>query len=129
MNVIELKLFASRVAAFCEEMGLVVRRAAFSPNIKDRLDFSCALFGPEGQLFAQADHMPVHLGSMAFAMGPLVKDREWQPGDMLVLNDPYLGGTHLPDVTLIAPVFSISIKHTNIFSITFYFFFTKFKQT
>ena len=106
MNVIELKLFASRVAAICEEMGLVLRRAAFSPNIKDRLDFSCALFGPEGQLFAQADHMPVHLGSMAFAMGPLVKDREWQPGDMLVLNDPYLGGTHLPDVTLIAPVFS-----------------------
>ena len=81
MNVIELKLFASRVAAICEEMGLVLRRAAFSPNIKDRLDFSCALFGPEGQLFAQADHMPVHLGSMAFAMGPLVKDREWQPGD------------------------------------------------
>ena len=106
MNVIELKLFASRVAAICEEMGLVLRRAAFSPNIKDRLDFSCALFGPEGQLFAQADHMPVHLGSMAFAMGPLVKDREWQPGDMLVLNDPYLGGTHLPDVTLVAPVFN-----------------------
>ena len=105
MNIIELKLFASRVIAICEEMGLVLRRAAFSPNIKDRLDFSCALFGADGQLFAQADHMPVHLGSMAFAMSSVVKEREWQTGDMLVLNDPYLGGTHLPDVTLIAPVF------------------------
>ena len=105
MNAIELKLFSSRVAAICDEMGLVLRRAAFSPNIKDRLDFSCALFGTNGELFAQADHMPVHLGSMAFAMGALVKDRDWLPGDMLVLNDPFLGGTHLPDVTLIAPVF------------------------
>ena len=92
MNIIELKLFASRVIAICEEMGLVLRRAAFSPNIKDRLDFSCALFGADGQLFAQADHMPVHLGSMAFAMSSVVKEREWQTGDMLVLNDPYLGG-------------------------------------
>ena len=105
MNPIELNLFASRVAAICDEMGLVLRRAAFSPNIKDRLDFSCALFGANGELFAQADHMPVHLGSMAFAMGSVVKDRQWRAGDMLVLNDPFLGGTHLPDVTLIAPVF------------------------
>jgi len=106
MNAIELKLFASRVASICDEMGLVLKRTAFSPNIKDRLDFSCALFGPDGQLFAQAAHIPVHLGSMAFAMGDLVRKRPWQAGDMLVVNDPYLGGTHLPDVTLIAPVFS-----------------------
>jgi N-methylhydantoinase B len=106
MNAIELKLFASRVASICDEMGLVLKRTAFSPNIKDRLDFSCALFGPNGQLFAQAAHIPVHLGSMAFAMGDLVRKRPWQAGDMLVVNDPYLGGTHLPDVTLIAPVFS-----------------------
>lgn len=105
MNPVELKLFSSRVAAICDEMGLVLRRAAFSPNIKDRLDFSCALFGPGGELFAQAAHIPVHLGSMAFAMGSLVRDRDWREGDMLVVNDPYLGGTHLPDVTLIAPVF------------------------
>lgn len=105
MNAIELNLFASRVAAICDEMGLVLRRAAFSPNIKDRLDFSCALFGVDGELFAQADHMPVHLGSMAFAMSSVVKDLDWQVDDMLVLNDPFLGGTHLPDVTLIAPVF------------------------
>lgn len=106
MNPIELKLFSSRVSAICDEMGLVLRRTAFSPNIKDRLDFSCALFGVDGQLFAQAAHIPVHLGSMAFAMSSIVSDREWQAGDMLVLNDPYLGGTHLPDVTLIAAVFA-----------------------
>ena len=106
MNPIELKLFASRVSAICDEMGLVLKRTAFSPNIKDRLDFSCALFGPNGELFAQAAHIPVHLGSMAYAMTGLVNEQDWQAGDMLVVNDPFQGGTHLPDVTLIAPVFS-----------------------
>ena len=105
MNAIELNLFASRVTAICDEMGLVLRRTAFSPNIKDRLDFSCALFGVDGELFAQAAHIPVHLGSMAYAMGDLVRDRAWQAGDVLAVNDPFLGGTHLPDVTLISPVF------------------------
>ena len=105
MNPIDLKLFSSRVSALCDEMGTVLRRTAFSPNIKDRLDFSCALFSPTGKLFAQAAHIPVHLGSMAFAMESIVGNRNWQSGDMLVLNDPYLGGTHLPDVTLVAPVF------------------------
>lgn len=106
MNPIELKLFASRVTAICDEMGLVLRRTAFSPNIKDRLDFSCALFDCEGELFAQAAHIPVHLGSMAYAMQDIVRERQWRAGDMLVLNDPFLGGTHLPDVTVIAPVFA-----------------------
>ena len=105
MNVVELNLFASRVAAICDEMGVVLRRAAFSPNIKDRLDFSCALFDAEGRLFAQAAHIPVHLGSMAYAMGGVVRRFDWAEGDMIVFNDPYLGGTHLPDVTLVAPVF------------------------
>ena len=105
MDSIELSLFASRVSAVCEEMGAVLRRAAFSPNIKDRLDFSCAVFDREGQLCAQAAHIPVHLGSMAFAMADIVARLEWQAGDMIILNDPFLGGTHLPDVTLIAPLF------------------------
>ena len=105
MNVVELNLFASRVAAICDEMGVVLRRAAFSPNIKDRLDFSCALFDAEGRLYAQAAHIPVHLGSMAYAMRGVVRRFDWAEGDMLVFNDPYLGGTHLPDVTLVAPVF------------------------
>ncbi len=86
-------------------MGAVLKRASFSPNIKDRLDFSCAVFDARGQLCAQAAHIPVHLGSMAYAMKDIVGSQTWQPGDMVVVNDPYLGGTHLPDVTLIAPVF------------------------
>ncbi len=101
---IELNLFSSRVSAICDEMGLVLKRAAFSPNIKDRLDYSCAIFDRNGEMFAQADHMPVHLGSMAYAMHKIVQGVEWKRGDYLVLNDPYLGGTHLPDVTVISPV-------------------------
>ncbi|NEX19328.1 hydantoinase B/oxoprolinase family protein [Thiorhodococcus mannitoliphagus] len=105
LSPIDLALFASRMDAICEEMGVVLRQAAFSPNIRDRLDFSCAIFDPSGQLAAQAAHIPVHLGSMAFAMASIVSSLEWADGDMLVLNDPYLGGTHLPDVTLVAPLF------------------------
>lgn len=105
MNAVELSLFASRVSAICDEMGAVLRRAAFSPNIKDRLDFSCALFDARGRLCAQAAHIPVHLGSMAYAMTDLAAAHDWRPGDMLAVNDPYQGGTHLPDVTMIAPVF------------------------
>ncbi len=105
MDPIELSIFSSRIAAICDEMGAVLRRAAFSPNIKDRLDYSCAVFDPQGELCAQAAHIPVHLGSMAYAMRDLVEGFDWLPGNMLILNDPFLGGTHLPDVTLIAPVF------------------------
>ncbi len=105
MEIIDLSIFSSRVAAVCDEMGATLRRTAFSPNIKDRLDFSCAVFNAQGELCAQAAHIPVHLGSMAFAMRDLATGREWQPGDMLIVNDPYLGGTHLPDITVIAPVF------------------------
>lgn len=104
-NAIALSLFASRIEAVCDEMGAVLQRTAFSPNIKDRLDFSCAVFGAEGELCAQAAHIPVHLGSMAYAMRDIVRDVGWAPGDMVILNDPYLGGTHLPDVTLITPVY------------------------
>ena len=102
---IELSLFLSRIEAVCEEMGAVLQRSALSTNIKDRLDYSCAVFDRQGRLCAQAAHIPVHLGSMAYAMVDLVNSRDWQDGDMLILNDPYLGGTHLPDVTLIAAVF------------------------
>ena len=105
MDSIELSVFASRIEAVCDEMGAVLKRVAFSPNIKDRLDFSCAVFDAQGELCAQAAHIPVHLGSMAFAAKDIVRQMNWQPGDMVVLNDPYLGGTHLPDITLIAPVF------------------------
>ncbi len=105
MDAIDLSIFSSRIDAICEEMGVVLRRTAFSPNIMDRLDFSCAIFDARGQLCAQAAHIPVHLGSMAYAMSAIVSQIEWQAGDMVILNDPYLGGTHLPDVTVIAPLF------------------------
>ncbi len=105
MNAIELNIFSSRVEAICDEMGAVLRRSAFSPNIKERLDYSCAIFSREGELCAQAAHIPVHLGSMAYAMRDIVNKQAWEAGDMVILNDPYLGGTHLPDITLIAPVF------------------------
>lgn len=104
MDAIELALLASRAQAVCDEMGTVLRRSAFSPNIKDRLDFSCALFDPAGALFAQAAHIPVHLGSMAYAMADVVRDIHWRPGDVVMFNDPFLGGTHLPDVTVVEPV-------------------------
>ncbi len=105
LNPIELSLFSSRIESICDEMGAALKRAAFSPNIKDRLDFSCAVFDADGHLSAQAAHIPVHLGSMAYAMKFIVSNIQWQPGDMVVVNDPYMGGTHLPDVTVIAPVF------------------------
>ncbi|WP_415243604.1 hydantoinase B/oxoprolinase family protein [Zhongshania sp.] len=105
LDAVKLGLFVSRLESVCEEMGAVLQRAAFSPNIKDRLDFSCAIFDARGELCAQAAHIPVHLGSMAYAMADIVSACEWHAGDMVVVNDPFLGGTHLPDVTVIAPVF------------------------
>ncbi len=106
LDTIALSVFSSRVKAVCEEMGAILRRAAFSPNIRDRLDFSCAIFDPQGELCAQAAHIPVHLGSMAYATREIVRRIDWTNGDMVVLNDPFLGGTHLPDITLIAPVYA-----------------------
>jgi N-methylhydantoinase B len=104
MDPIELSLFASRIEAICDEMGAALRRTAFSPNIRDRLDFSCAVFAAQGELCAQAAHIPVHLGSMAYAMRGIVSQLDWCEGDMVVVNDPFLGGTHLPDITVIAPL-------------------------
>ncbi len=105
MDAIGLSIFANRIDAICGEMGATLQKSAFSPNIRDRLDYSCAVFDAQGELCAQAAHIPVHLGSMAYAMKDVVTDINWAAGDMLVLNNPYKGGTHLPDVTLIAPFF------------------------
>ena len=105
IDSIKLSLFSHKINALCEEMGAQLRRAAFSPNIRDRLDYSCAMFDVEGRLCAQAAHIPVHLGSMAFAMQAIVSEFEWKAGDLVIFNDPYLGGTHLPDITLVTPVF------------------------
>ena len=105
MNPVQLSLFVSESTAICREMGITLKRVALSPNIADRLDFSCALFSREGELLAQAAHIPVHLGSMAYAMKDLVSLFDWAPHDSVIVNDPYLGGTHLPDITIITPIF------------------------
>ncbi|MBW3582266.1 MAG: hydantoinase B/oxoprolinase family protein [Euryarchaeota archaeon] len=97
------------VESACEEMGEALARSAFSPNIKERRDFSCAAFDATGRMVAHAAHIPVHLGAMPASMAAALDSRPaeaWRPGDVFALNDPYKGGTHLPDLTLIAPVFS-----------------------
>jgi N-methylhydantoinase B len=90
-----------------EEMGIALKKSAYSPNIKERMDHSCAIFNHRRELIAQAEHIPVHLGSMALAVKLGIDEYSgtFEPGDMLLLNDPYISGTHLPDLTLIAPVF------------------------
>lgn len=98
-------LYHERLSAIPEEMGAVLEYAACSPNIKERRDYSCALFDAQGRLVAQAAHIPVHLGAMPMLMGYLLPRFQWQPGDMVLTNDPYHSGTHLPDWTLVAPVF------------------------
>jgi len=101
-----LELYRHRFEGVAEEMGGTLRRTSYSPNIKERLDFSCALFDGDGGLVAQAAHIPVHLGAMpASVAAALDALTTWRPGDMVVLNDPYEGGTHLPDVTMVSPVF------------------------
>src|SRR5262245_22478596 len=100
LSPIELAVFKNRFAALCEEMGVVLCRSSFSPNIKERRDFSCAIFDRKGNLVAQAAHIPVHLGSMPLSVKAALKAFALQPGDTVILNDPYRGGTHLPDITL-----------------------------
>jgi N-methylhydantoinase B len=103
---IKLELYKNMLTSVAEEMGVTLQRTAFSPNIKERLDFSCAVFDGTGKMVAQAAHIPVHLGSMPLSVLAAIDHTEMAPGDMIALNDPYRGGTHLPDITLVAPVFS-----------------------
>lgn len=102
---IALEVFHQRLAAVCEESGAVLRASAVSPNIRERLDFSCALYDHEGRLLAQAAHIPVHLGSAVDSVAAVRAACTLEPGDVIVLNDPYAGGTHLPDITMVRPVF------------------------
>jgi N-methylhydantoinase B len=105
IDPIELQVLAGAAQALCEEMGAVLIRAAHSPNIKERRDASSALFSPRGEMVMQAEHIPVHLGAMPAAVGAVV-ERDHAPDRLWILNDPYQGGTHLPDITVIAPVFA-----------------------
>jgi N-methylhydantoinase B len=102
---IRLEIFKNLFHSTAEEMGAALRRSAFSPNIKERRDYSCAVFDAAGEVLAMGDHMPVHLGSMPRSVESAVSAIELGPGDIAILNDPYAGGTHLPDVTMVMPVF------------------------
>jgi len=99
-----LEIYRALYTSVAEEMGIALRRTAFSPNIKERRDYSCAVFDAQGLVIAQGDHMPVHLGSMPMAVAAALREIELQPGDVVALNDPFAGGTHLPDVTLVMGV-------------------------
>jgi N-methylhydantoinase B len=105
VDPVKLEIFKSLYSSVAEEMGVSLRRSAFSPNIKERRDYSCAVFDRDGTLIAQGDHMPVHLGSMPMSVRAALETVKLGPGDIVVLNDPYAGGTHLPDVTMVAAVY------------------------
>src|SRR5437588_9462828 len=106
---VELEVFKNIFHSIAEEMGAALRRTAFSPNIKERRDYSCAVFSAAGEVIAMGDHMPVHLGSMPMSVQAAIEKLPLEPGDVAMLNDPFCGGTHLPDVTLVMPVF-ISLR-------------------
>ena len=102
---IELEIFKSVFHSIAEEMGASLRRSAFSPNIKERRDYSCAIFDAGAEVIAMGDHMPVHLGSMPMSVKAALNAAQLHHGDVVMLNDPFSGGTHLPDITTVAPVF------------------------
>jgi N-methylhydantoinase B len=107
---VELEVFKNLYHSIAEEMGAALRRTSFSPNIKERRDYSCAVFDSEGQVIAMGDHMPVHLGSMPMSVAAAVRHCALDPGDVVMLNDPFRGGTHLPDITLVMPVYLTASK-------------------
>ena len=105
-TAVSLSIFRYLFASVAEEMGVTLGRAAYSPNIKERLDFSCALFLGDGRMLAQAAHIPVHLGAMPASVQAAINQcAPFAPGDIVIVNDPYQGGNHLPDITLVSPVF------------------------
>ena len=107
LDPVSFEILKNSLISIAEEMGVVLRRSSFSPNIKERRDYSCALFTASGQLVAQAEHIPVHLGAMPYSVQAVLKEFEddLSEGDDIILNDPYRGGTHLPDITTVSPIF------------------------
>ena len=106
IDPVALAIFQSAVHSIAEEMGAALRRTALSPNIKERRDYSCAVFDRQCRVIAMGDHMPVHLGSMPMSVQAAVDAIQFAPGDIAILNDPYAGGTHLPDITMVLPVYA-----------------------
>ncbi|MPZ21525.1 MAG: hypothetical protein GEV06_27085 [Luteitalea sp.] len=105
VDPVEFEIFKNVLISIAEEMGVTLCRTAFSPNIKERLDYSCAVYDADGNTIAQGDHMPVHLGAMPLSVRAAIQSCQLAPGDMVVLNDPFEGGTHLPDITLVSAVY------------------------
>ncbi len=106
VNPVQLEIFNNLFMNIAEQMGVVLENTAVSVNIKERLDFSCAIFDPDGELIANAPHLPIHLGSMSEAIKSVIANNpQMEPGDVYVLNAPYNGGTHLPDITVVKPIF------------------------
>ncbi|HEV8145779.1 MAG TPA: hydantoinase B/oxoprolinase family protein [Bryobacteraceae bacterium] len=105
VKAIELELFRHLLVSIAEEMGVVLRKTSFSANIKERRDYSCAVYDARGETVAMGDHMPVHLGAMPLSVRAVMDAFELGPGDVALVNDPFRGGTHLPDITAVAPVF------------------------
>ncbi len=106
VNAVDLELFRHLFCSVAEEMGAVLRKTAYSPNIKERRDYSCALYDGRGETIAMGDHMPVHLGAMPLSVAAAIAAFDLGPGDVAILNDPFRGGTHLPDITAVAAVFA-----------------------
>jgi N-methylhydantoinase B len=106
IDPIALSVFQNATHSIAEEMGATLRRTAISPNIKERRDYSCAIFDARARVIAMGDHMPVHLGSMPLSVEAAVRALNLRRGDVAILNDPYAGGTHLPDITLVMPIFA-----------------------
>lgn len=105
VDPVELEIFKSIFISIAEEMGVALCRASFSPNIKERRDYSCAVFDGDGGTVAMGEHLPVHLGAIPLSVAFAIENLELEPGDTVILNDPFRGGTHLPDITLVSPVY------------------------
>ena len=105
IHPVEFEVFKNVFLSIAEELGVALCRSSFSPNIKERLDYSCAVYDAKGGTIAQGDHMPVHLGAMPLSVRAAMDALPMTPGDIVALNDPFQGGTHLPDITLVSPVF------------------------
>ena len=104
-DAVQTEIFRHLLDSIAEEMGVTLQYSSYSPNIKERRDFSCALFDIQGNMVAQASHIPVHLGAMPLSVESCMRKIKFLPGDVIMVNDPFMGGTHLPDITLITPIF------------------------
>jgi N-methylhydantoinase B len=118
IDPVALAVFQNAITSIAEEMGAALRRSSISPNIKERRDYSCAIFDDEARVIAMGDHMPVHLGSMPMCVTSAIHSLTLDPGDIAIVNDPYAGGSHLPDITMVMPVFTSTQRRASFYVAT-----------